>query len=598
MSLNQRLTALRKHMQHYNIDYYLVPSIDEHNSEYVPECWQRRTWISNFDGSAGEALISLDHGYLSTDGRYFLQASQQLDAQQFTLLKQSGYAPETQLWLKNNAHGKKVGVDPKLIGIERFKQLSTQMLDIGGELVAIDKNLIDLAKHDLAEQVILPQSPAIALAEKYSGMSTTDKLNWLRHELANNNSDYIAINVLDEIAWLFNIRGEDIQFNPYVISYAIIGATTAELFVDNAKISPDLLQILDAAGISLKDYSAIGDALSALTGEVILDASSASQWMYDLVRTRAQIKLIRSPIVMKKALKNPVEINGMRTSHRKDAVAMVNFFHWLENNWQNGVDEISVADKLEWFRSQQENIKGLSFATISGYASNGAIMHYRATPQTVKKLGNDNLYLLDSGGQYLDGTTDTTRTIHLGVPSAEHIKNYTLVLKGHLALSRAIFVRGTRGDQLDILARSALWSNFKNYRHGTGHGVGCFLGVHEGPQRISQAPSMVALEPGMVLSNEPGYYVDGEYGIRIENLCLVTEINSAEALNSEFGPFYGFEDLTLLPYCKRLIDVSLLSEDDKAQIKTYYQKIRELILPQLSADVAKWLEDELDIPNL
>lgn len=598
MSIAKRLQELRQEMTNRGIDFYLVPSIDAHNSEYVPECWQRRPWISNFDGSAGEALIALDGAYLSTDGRYFLQAEQQLDSSLFKLIKQSGFVSETENWLSVNGGGKKLGLDPKVVGIGRFKQLQALMSKIGGELVVIEDNLIDSVKLSCGENVSIPTSDAMMWDVKYSGMSTDDKLSWLRGELKSKSVDYIALNVLDEIAWLFNLRGSDIDFNPFLISYALISNDTAILFTDKNKIKDPLLGSLQNSKVQIFDYTQIGDELSKLTGKILLDDTTASQWMLQQAEKSAEVTFAKSPIVLKKALKNPTEMDGMRISHRKDAVAMVNFLHWLDNNWQNNVDEISASDKLADFRGEQENIHGLSFSTISGYAANGAIIHYRATHETSKKISNDNLYLIDSGGQYLEGTTDITRTLHLGSPTEEQKRHYTLVLKGHLALSRAVFVEGTRGDQLDILARAPLWNEYLNYRHGTGHGVGCFMGVHEGPHRISQAPSLISLQHGMIVSNEPGLYITGEYGIRIENLCMVQKITDAKAELSEYGPFYKFEDLTLVPYCKKLIDFALLSQEDKQQIKRYYDDIRQFVLPKLASDVQIWLENELSIENL
>lgn len=597
MASSTRLTALRNLMAKHGVDFYLVPSIDAHNSEYVPECWQRRTWISGFDGSAGEALIGLDCAYLSTDGRYFLQAEQQLDDNLFVLLRQSGFVPETETWLRANATGKKLAIDARLVNIMRFRQLSNLMQSINGELIVINDNLVDLARIECNEIATEPKEPIFTLDLTYTGMTTIDKLTWLKRELANRGVDSIALNVLDEIAWLFNLRGNDIEYNPFAISYAIINVNSnPQLFIDPSKISASVAKEFSEYGIVLCAYTEFGTYLSALSGNVMLDENTASQWMQQQL-TKANVVYDKSPIVLKKAQKNPTEIDGMRISHRKDAVAMVQFLTWLENHW-TGEDEISVANKLAEFRAQQNNFYGLSFATISGYSGNGAIIHYRATPATCKQLGNDSLFLLDSGAQYLEGTTDITRTLHLGTPTDEERRNYTLVLKGHLALSRAVFPTGTRGEHLDILARAPLYSHYLNYRHGTGHGVGCFLGVHEGPQRISPAASTVALEHGMVVSNEPGVYFTDRYGIRIENLCLVNKVVTATAQDSEYGPFYEFEDLTLVPYCKRLIDVELLSLDDKQQIRTYYAKIRELILPKLSGIEQEWLENELAIDGI
>lgn len=595
MSSLQRLELLRIEMRDAGVDIYLVPSIDAHNSEYVPACWQRRPWISGFDGSAGEVMITLNQAYLSTDGRYFLQAEQQLDGQCFQLIKQQGFVSEIELWLQNNAAGMKLGIDPQLVSIARMVKLQQIMSSVGGEVVILAENLIDRCKTLSGEDLTLPCVAAYAHDDVFTGETVTDKLKWLRADLSSNQVDATAFNVLDEIAWLFNIRGADIDYNPLVISYAFVSQAVAILFVDLSKINSELEQILLAAGVTIKSYTEFGNYLSKLNSKICLDDKTANYWMQQQAEVNNQISYARSPIVFKKAIKNSVEQDGMRYAHIKDAVAMVGFLHWLENNWQAGVDEVSAADKLAEFRAKQENLKGYSFATISGYASNGAIIHYRATAATSKVIKNDNLYLLDSGGQYLEGTTDITRTMHLGEPTAEQKRHYTLVLKGHLALSRSIFVHGTCGENLDILARAPLWNEFLNYRHGTGHGVGSFLCVHEGPHRISQASSGVALLPGMVVSNEPGLYIDGSHGIRIENLCLVSEIDQAAAKESEFGPFYQFEDLTLVPYCKKLIQLDLLSPEDKQQLKSYYQRIVEKVVPHLSDELSAWIINEMAI---
>jgi Xaa-Pro aminopeptidase len=584
-----RLAELRKLMQQEQIDFYLAPSIDAHNSEYVPECWQRRTWISNFTGSAGEALIGLNDALLSTDGRYFLQADQELNAKYFTLLKQQGFVPETELWLKKNAQGKTLGIDAKLVGIARFNQLNNLMTSLGGKLIKLPENLIDKARANLNEQLQLPNAPALTLDIKYTGQSTKDKLTWLRGEIKALGTDFIALNALDEIAWLFNIRGNDIDFNPYVISYVLVSSDKAVLYADNNKFTADMIVELVKSGITVKPYDEFYADAGKIETSILLDDKVASQWMLDAISANVHKVFAPSPIVLKKSRKNPTEISGMRKAHVKDAVAVVNFFHWLENNWKDGVDEISASDKLEAFRREQENIYGLSFSTISGFASNGAIIHYRASESSKKVIDDSTLYLIDSGGQYLDGTTDITRTLHLGNPTAIQKQHYTLVLKGHLALARAKFIEGTKGEHLDALARMPLWEHGLNYRHGTGHGVGCFLGVHEGPQKISQAPSTVSLQQGMVVSNEPGLYLDGQYGIRIENLLLINKID----VKSEYGEFFEFEDLTLVPYCNKLIDESLLSSEDKAQLNNYYAQIRQQILPLLSGEVHSWLDKEL-----
>ncbi len=593
MVIGRRLALLREKMQQEQIDLYLVPTVDEHNSEYVPQCYARRAWISGFDGSAGVVMVSLSHAYLWTDGRYFLQAEQQLDSAEYTLIKQAGWAAEIEQWLTEHGSHKSLGIDPRLVSAPRVQALSERMHDLQGKLVIIEGNLIDACRKDLGVDVAFAQSAAFYLPEQFTGESLAQKLSWLRGELRLKKANYIALNVLDEQAWLFNIRANDIEYNPLLISYALIGENSAHLFVDRRKISKDLSLILEQQGVSLADYAEFAEYLAKISGVICLDEHSASYWMLEKARINAQVLKCSSPIVHKKALKNPVEIAGAKNAHIKDALAVINFLYKLEKEWHTGIDEIAASEQLAQFRALEEHARGPSFATISGYAANGAIIHYNAKPETSKLIKNDNLYLLDSGGQYLDGTTDITRTIHLGVPSVAQRRHYTLVLKGHLALGRVVFPHGTCGEHLDVLARAPLWQEYLNYRHGTGHGVGSFLCVHEGPQRISPAISNVPLLPGMIVSNEPGVYFAGAYGIRIENLCLVVQDSKSE--NSEYGAFYRFDDLTLVPYCKKLIDVSILNAEEKQQIFNYYQKIRQKIAPRLAPPQQQWLEDELDL---
>lgn len=590
-----RLKLLREEMKRHKIDIYIIPSVDAHNSEYVPPCWERRTWISGFDGSAGEALITLDHAYLSTDGRYFLQATNQLDSEHFSLIKQKGFVSEIDQWLLKNASNKTVGIDPNLLSIKRANSLREIMHEVSGNLVFTSNNLVDTSRNDAGEMVKVPQGVAFALPEIYSGEATLKKLQFIRQELINHSADYLVLNVLDEIAWVFNIRGNDIEYNPLVISYAIIGRQDATIFVDDFKISDELSKQLAQAGIKILDYEQFNRYLSGLYGSIWFDEKTANYSMLENTAAEAGIILAPSPIVLAKACKNLAEINGARTAHVKDAVAVINFLYWLDTSWKSGVTELSCAANLAAFREKQPNIKGASFNTISGFAANGAIVHYRVTEDTNKTVDDTGLYLIDSGGQYLEGTTDITRTVHLGTPTEKQKHDYTLVLKGHLALSRAIFPHGTCGEHLDVLARSPLWSEYLNYNHGTGHGVGSFLCVHEGPQKISSAITNTPLLPGMIVSNEPGLYITGQYGIRIENLCLVNKVVSEKAANSEYGPFYCFESLTLVPYAKKLIDVSLLTDVERNQIRDYYNQIAQAVRHKLGAKEQQWLDRELSI---
>ncbi len=589
----ERLKLLRNEMKQHNIDVYLIPSTDAHNSEYVPKCWERRPWISNFDGSAGEVIVTLDHAYLWTDGRYFLQAEQQLDPLSYTLMKQTSFAPETEEWLQKNAKGKILAVDPQTVSINRAQNLQALMQNISGKLINLNENLIDTCKLKLGEKLDLPRNQAYHLADEYTGKNLTNKLEWLRKNLSSHNAEFIILNALDEIAWLFNIRGSDISYNPLVISYSIIGLNEVKLFIEDCQITQELASFFKDNDVKTYNYSDFSEHLAKIRGSIWIDDKVANYWMFDLINDNNEIIFNKSPIIFEKASKNQAEISGTKYAHIKDAVAVINFLSWLDNNWKNGVDELSCVDKLHSFRINQPNFVGESFATISGFGSNGAIIHYRVTDKTNKKIDDSNLFLLDSGGQYTEGTTDITRTIHLGNPTEEQKLHYTLVLKGHLALGRAKFPKGTRGEHLDAFARSYLWSNHLDYRHGTGHGVGSFLCVHEGPQKISQAISTVALIPGMIVSNEPGVYIDGSHGIRIENLCLVTEDLSKQ--NSGFGPFYQFENLTLIPYAKKLIKLELLTQEEKNQIDTYYAQIKRKVKNLLNPKEQEWLEQEMNI---
>lgn len=582
-------------MQKNNIDIYIIPSIDAHNSEYVPECWQRRPWISGFTGSAGEAVVTLDHAYLWTDGRYFLQANQELDSKHYTLMKQAGFASEVESWLLQNAKNKTLAIDPKLASIDRANSLKNIMSNISGSIIFPEDNLIDNTKIELKEKLSMPNTPIFKQEEKFSGKTITDKLFAIRTELNNNNADYILLNVLDEIAWIFNIRGNDVDYNPLVISYAIISPNKAWIFINPEKIPANLKTELENLNIELVDYDKVGKKLNSLTGSILLDGKTANYWMLEKLNKNVTVINAKSPIVLAKACKNVVEQTGTKYAHTKDAVAVIGFLTWLNNNWQQGVDEIIAEDKLHEFRTKQENFKQESFSTISGFASNGAIIHYRASDKTKKTIDDSNMYLLDSGGQYLEGTTDITRTIHLGQPRDIQKHHYTLVLKGHLALARAKFPLGTHGEHLDAFARQYLWNDYLDYRHGTGHGVGSFLCVHEGPQKISKGASAAPLLAGMIVSNEPGFYLNGEYGIRIENLCLINNTKDASGQKSEFGPFLEFENLTLVPYCKKLIDFSLLDNLEKKQINDYYADIKVKVRHLLSKNEQAWFDNETSI---
>ena len=576
MDSAHKLNALRQCMQQHDIDYYYVPSADAHNNEYVPPTWQRRSWLTNFTGSAGDAFIGLDQAYLWTDARYFLQAEQQLDLSVFSLMKQQqGMAPPIISWLADHAKQKRIGVDPRMMNCAAAKKWQEVLHENGSELVSIEENLIDTIWKD---QPILKSKTISLWPEEHAGRTTLEKISILRDALK---TDAHVITMLDAIAWLLNIRGQDIQFNPLVISYLIVTQDTVTLFVDEKKLDAHTKAYFSKYHINIQPYDNFKEYLNTLTGSVLLEGNTASWWVQQELKNATPV-IGKSPITLMKAIKNKTEQDGMHEAHRKDALALCQLLCSLEKNWR-GETELSVSKMALDYRAQQPDFKGLSFETISSYADHGAIIHYAVSEKTNVDVGDQSLYLLDSGGQYLQGTTDITRTFHLGTPTEEQKKHYTLVLKGHLGLRHTVFPKGTTGEQIDMIAHRALWQHGLDYGHGTGHGVGCFLCVHEGPQRISRAASGVALEAGMVVSNEPGLYFAGKYGIRIENLLLIKEVFD--------GEYLAFEDLTKVPYAHQLIDTNLLSKDEILAINNYHQEVHDLLCKDLPNETAAWLKD-------
>lgn len=584
---HERLSKIRALMREHNIDYYFIPSRDEHNDEYLPACWQRRAYISGFTGSAGDVLIGHDSAYLWTDPRYTLQANEQLNKDFFTLMQQEqAKAAPIHLWLEKNAAKKRVGTDPRVMTLSEKNIWETALHNVSGELVSIDTNLVDAIWED---QPALQHNKIVIHEEKYSGKSTKEKLDELRDALKSEGATAHAINLLDAVAWLFNIRGSDIAYNPLAISYALVTLDTATLFISDAHLDDDLRRHLENQHITIKPYDAFASTLKTIQGTTLLEPGSASWWMAQQL-SNTTIVAKPSPITLLKAIKNCTEADGAREAHRRDALALCKFFHWLEHNWQ-GQTEINIAEKIEACRAENPLFRGLSFNTISSYAEHGAINHYAVNEKTNIDIGDQAPLLIDSGGQYPDGTTDVTRTIHLGTPSSEIKRQYTLVLKGHLQLRHAVFPHGICGEQLNAIAHLPLWSDGLDFGHGTGHGVGAYLCVHEGPQRISSAYTHVPLVPGMIVSNEPGFYVGGSHGFRIENLVLVVPKFTVEDSLSGHGPFYTFEDLTLLPYARNMIDMSLLTPQEVTWVDEYHQLIYDKLHSDLPKDIQTWLRE-------
>ncbi len=571
------------------VEFYLVPSSDAHQNEYVPACWQRRAFISGFTGSAGEVLIGREKAWLWTDSRYHLQAEHQLDGTLFELMRAGApEVPSLDDWLAKHADGGRLGVDPRLLSWARARELRKRLEGADGRLVTLADNLVD-AVWETAPP--LPCEPAQVLSAEHAGATAADKLARIRERLAERSCDWLLLTTLDAIAWTLNLRGRDVAFNPLLISYAIVGRERASLFVDTRKIADLAREHLRGAQVDVAPYEDFAAAVGELSGRVWLDPKTASLWVAEQIDTE-RVKIVEdaNPVDLFKARKNATEQAGMRASHVRDGAALVRFLHWLEGAWGEGLDEHGAAERLEGFRREGEHFQGLSFPTISVFAGNGAIVHYGVSRETAARIDDSAPYLVDSGAQYLDGTTDVTRTIHLGVPTDEQRRHYTLVLKGHVALRHARFPKGTSGAQLDVLARHALWQEGLDYGHGTGHGVGHYLNVHEGPQSISPRGARVPLEPGMIVSNEPGFYLAERYGIRIENLVLVVEVASAEQTGG--APFYGFEDLTFVPYCRKLIDLSLLDAVEIAAIDSYHQQVFERLAEGLQQPARDWLGRE------
>jgi len=587
--MSPKLDDLRRLMKRRRIDAYLVPSSDPHQSEYVPEGWKRRQFMTGFTGSSGDALVTLKTAGLWTDSRYHLQAERELRGSGFKLFKWgSAGVPSWQEWAARNlGRGEILGVDPQLISHQEYAKLEKALGNRGVRLKPVEKNLVDeIWKGKQA----LPAGPITILAESYSGESVRSKLDRLRRKMAAEEADAHVLSQLDAVAWLFNIRGSDVQYNPVAIAYAVIAAKEARIFIAREKVGQSARAALEKE-VRFRDYNDFEEELRSQASakkRVWLDEGSVNQWIVDSLKG-AKMTLRPSPVALFKAVKNVTEIRGAKRAHRRDGAAMVKFLHWLERSLpRGGVTELSAARELEAFRRNQPRFRGPSFSTISAYRGHGAIVHYSVSPETDIPLKPAGIYLVDSGGQYLDATTDITRTVALGKPTAGQRDRFTRVLKGMIALSSISFPKGTSGPQLDILARRALWEKGLNYGHGTGHGIGSYLNVHEGPQSISPARGFgVGLEPGMILSNEPAYYKEGEYGIRIENLVLVVEDT---ALSKAESPFYAFETLTLCPIDLRLVKRELLTEDEIRWLNGYHRRVRRVLTPLLDKAESAWLK--------
>jgi Xaa-Pro aminopeptidase len=587
LSRADRIARLRQELVAHRLDGFIIPRADEHQGEYVPPRGQRLAWLTGFTGSAGLAIVLRDRAAVFVDGRYTLQAAQQIDSGLFEIHHLIDEPPVH--WLGGAlTAGAVLGYDPWLHTpheVERFRAAAEKA---GAALQPVADNPLD---HVWPDQPAAPLAPVVPHTDAFAGESAQSKRERLARGLAEEGVAAAVLTMPESIAWLLNVRGGDVPHTPLPLSFAILHSDAGvDLFIDRRKLAPGLERHLGNA-VTVQPPEQLGpslDALAAGGGRVQADPASAAAWIFDrLDKAGAKIQRAADPCVLPKACKNAAEIAGTRAAHRRDGAALTRFLAWLAREApEGGLSEIAASDRLEAFRRGGEYFRDLSFPTISGAGSNGAIVHYRAMPETEKRLEPGTLYLLDSGAQYLDGTTDVTRTIAIGEPSPEMRDRFTRVLKGHIALALAHFPKGTTGTQLDAFARRGLWQAGLDYDHGTGHGVGSYLGVHEGPQRISKAPSAQPLLPGMIISNEPGYYKTGAYGIRIENLVLVQPAEGGGERE-----MMCFETLTLAPIDRNLVEPSLLDDEEIDWLDQYHARVREELTPLVDPDTAQWLSE-------
>ncbi|MGX7924962.1 aminopeptidase P family protein [Tsuneonella sp. HG094] len=588
-----RLAALREELKRRGLDGFVVPISDEHMSEYIGAYAQRLHWLTGFGGSAGTAVVLKDRAAIFTDGRYTVQVRDQVDGKLFEYVGVPASSPAR--WLGENAgEGAKIGYDAWLHSKGWAEGVAKALAKKHGELVPVDGNPIDAVWADRPEP---SNAPALVHSDTHSGRSSADKraevADWLKAE----GHDAAVVSALDSVAWLLNLRGTDVERTPVALAYVIAHADgTAELFIGEDKVTPELSQHLGNA-VTIRPREAFEGALGELKGKTVaVDPNyGVAAIFHALEGAGAKPVAVRDPTILPRAVKNPVEQQGHRDAQARDGAAIAKYLHWLSvEGPKGGLDELSAAAKLREFRDESDILRDLSFDTISAAGPHAALPHYRVDEESNIPIDPSSVYLCDSGGQYLDGTTDITRTVWIGPgePTAEHRDRNTRVLKGHIAIARAVFPQGTVGGQLDGFARQFLWSAGVDYAHGTGHGVGSFLSVHEGPQRIAkitgaQAGSDQELLAGMILSNEPGYYKEGAFGIRIENLVLV----EARTIEGQEGDYLGFETLTFAPIDKALIEAALLTDEERAWLDDYHAEVRRILAPQLSGDVLAWLEE-------
>lgn len=588
-NISERIAALREEMAKQKMDAYIIPSSDPHLSEYPADRWKSREWISGFTGSAGTVVVTADKAGLWTDSRYFLQAGIQLEDSGIELYKMG--LPDTpaisDFLLQELREGQVAGLDGQTYSARDAALLENKLKR---RAIRLDTSA-DLIDRIWKNRPAVPDNPLFEMPVELSGKTVHEKLDEINNQLKKEGADCLVVGALDEIAWTFNIRGTDVTYNPVVVSYAFISEEETVLFIHPQKLTEEVAANLKKEGVILADYTMIQTYLSRLPerNRVFVDRGKTNVSLFNAIPISCSIIEGISPINHLKSIKNETEIKGFRNAVIKDGIALTRFYIWLEQQMASGkkVTELSASDKLTSLRAEQPQYVMDSFETICGYAAHGAIVHYAATPETDTELKPESLLLIDSGAQYLNGTTDITRTIALGEPTEQMKKDFTRVLKGTISLAKCKFPAGARGSQLDILARKALWDGGINYLHGTGHGIGHCLNVHEGPQSIRMEENPVPLKPGMLISDEPAMYRTGEYGIRTENMILVREDSE-----TEYGTFYGFDTLTLCYIDTQLILVPMLSVRERAWLNKYHQMVYEWLSPHLNEEEKEWLKNK------
>lgn len=583
--ISERLQALRQLMAQHGVDAVIIPQTDPHQSEYIADHWQVRRFFSDFTGSAGTLVVTAKSALLWTDSRYFLQATQQLDGTEIVLMKEGlEDTPDIEAWLTHNMPADStVGIDGMIYSATATARLCTALEKHGINLVAdFDPATV------WADRPALPACKAFVHDEKYAGVSAADKIAAILDFAAENQAKAVFISALDEIAWTLNLRSRDVTYNPVLTSFLFLSPAGSTLLVDPAKLTDEVVAYLDRQGVKTAPYQSVKQFIEALPADlsVLVEPGRNAVALIDALGARAVAG--GSPVAIAKSCKNSVQVDGVHAAMARDGVALVRSFMEIERRVQDTdkpLTELDVCEILRRHRSEQDLFFDESFGTIAGYGAHGAIVHYEPDAESNAVIKTDNLLLIDSGAQYLDGTTDITRTISLGTPTAEQRRDFTLVMKGHIALGTAVFPAGTTGTQLDVLARQFLWQNGLSYLHGTGHGVGHFLNVHEGPQRVHLGWFPTPLMPGMITSNEPGLYRENLHGIRCENLVL-----TVPAMTTEFGRFLKFETLTLCPFDLKLFDKSIMTQAEIDWVNNYHDKVRETLMPLLANDDEReWL---------